>query len=135
MEINSGQMCEDLMALLGRFKAAMHEIAEEHHLTPIQIGALYAILHGETTMGRVASTLHCDASNVTGIIDRLVAQQLVMRQESERDRRAKLLQLTPKGQQMMDEIIARLPEVVGCTKLNSTERETMHAIITKLTNA
>jgi len=68
----------------------------------MQIHALYAIKHGDVTMGRVAETLHCDASNVTGIVDRLVAGQFITRQEGELDRRTKTLQLTAKGHRAID---------------------------------
>lgn len=111
----------------------MHKVAEEHSLTIAQVGTLYAILSGETTMGRVAGALHCDASNVTGIVDRLVAQKLVVRHESERDRRTKTLRLTLEGKKITDAIIAKLPETIGCAKLSQTERATLHVAIGKLT--
>jgi DNA-binding MarR family transcriptional regulator len=132
MEISSGQMCEDLFALLRRIKSAMIEVAEAYGMTPAQVGALYAIMHGDTTMGRVAQTLHCDASNATGIVDRLVAQDLVIRKEGEQDRRVKTLHLTPKGQEIINEIVQKLPTVIGCDKLTSQERTLMHVSISKL---
>lgn len=132
MEITSGQLCEDLFALLRRVKAAMAEVAENHGMTPVQVGALYAIMHGDITMGQVAHTLHCDASNATGIVDRLVAQNLVVRGEGQQDRRVKTLQLTAKGSEIIDGIIQKLPETLGCDKLSTHEREIMHATISKL---
>jgi DNA-binding MarR family transcriptional regulator len=84
-------------------------------------------------MGRVAGSLHCDASNVTGIIDRLVAQGLVSRHESEHDRRAKTLLLTAKGQEVVDTVIKKLPEYLGCDRLSQEERASLHAVISKLT--
>ncbi|HUS26036.1 MAG TPA: MarR family transcriptional regulator [Nevskiaceae bacterium] len=132
METTSKQVCEDLLALLKRLKVNMAALAEEHDLTAMQLHALYALLQGEVTMGRVAGTLHCDASNVTGIVDRLVTQQLITRTESAQDRRTKVLQLTPKGQQVIDDITAKLPVCLGCTKLNATERNTLHTTIAKL---
>jgi DNA-binding MarR family transcriptional regulator len=132
MEITSRQTCDDMFALLKRVKAALLEVAEEYNLTISQVGALYAIKDGETTMGRVAGELHCDASNVTGIIDRLVSQRLVARQESERDRRAKTLQLTPEGQRVVDEIISKLPRTIGCDKLGYSERHSLHVSVQKI---
>jgi DNA-binding MarR family transcriptional regulator len=132
METTSAQMCEDLFALLGRIKAAMVKVAESRGLTPVQIGAMYAILHGENTMGKVAMTLHCDASNATGIIDRLVAHKLVVRQESEQDRRVKTLQLTAKGKQTIDDVMLELPEMLGCDRLTNSECSLMHTVIGKL---
>jgi len=111
----------------------MYKVAEEYNLTIAQVGALYAILNGETTMGRVAGALHCDASNVTGIIDRLVSQALVVRHESESDRRAKTLRLTTEGKRIIDKIIVKLPEVIGCGALSHAERTALHTAIGKLT--
>jgi DNA-binding MarR family transcriptional regulator len=133
MEITSGQMCQDLIALSSHVKMNMLALAEGEQLTPIQLFALYAILQGESTMGRVACVLRCDASNVTGIIDRLVSRGLVMRQEGRRDRREKTLQLTEKGRDVIDGIIEKLPAALGCECLSTAERSTLHAAIGKLT--
>lgn len=85
-------------------------------------------------MGAVARALHCDASNVTGVIDRLVAGQLVTRQESTADRRAKTLQLTAKGEQIVDKVMNQLPAALGCAQLSVSERATFHTLISKLTS-
>ncbi len=132
MEISPQQTCDDLFSLLSRVKAAMYKISEPHNLTPVQVAALHTISDGHITMGDVATTMNCDASNVTGIIDRLVAQKLVIRRESTADRRTKNLVLTTEGQQIMARIIAELPGALGCQKLNAVERLTLHQVIAKL---
>lgn len=133
MEPSCKQMCEDILALMDYTKRHIFRIAESYKLTPQQVGALHCIVHGSSSMGGIAQRMHCDASNVTGIIDRLVAQKLVVRTENAQDRRAKMLQLTPRGQQIMDEIAQALPEQIGCNKLTAQERETLHALLIKLT--
>jgi DNA-binding MarR family transcriptional regulator len=132
MEITSAQICEDLINLIGRTKAGVVELAAELQLTPIQMFTLYTISKGEGNMGKVAHALHCDASNVTGIVDRLVSQGLVVRQESEHDRRAKTLQLTPKGEEVKQKVLDRLPDYLGCDRLTSQERQVLHDAICKL---
>lgn len=132
MEISPKQVCEDVLALMEQTKRTIFRIAESHKLTPPQIGALHCIVRGCTSMSDVAQKLHCDASNVTGIIDRLVAQKLVVRAENEQDRRAKILQLTAQGQQIVDEIMQALPEQIGCTKLTAEERQSLHMMLVKL---
>lgn len=133
MEITSAQLCEDLINLLGRTKVGLVELAGELQLTPIQMFALYMISKGEGNMGKVAHELHCDASNVTGIVDRLVSQGLVVRQENAHDRRAKTLQLTAKGEEVKQRMLDQLPEYIGCSKLSDQEREALHNAICKLT--
>src|SRR5580704_6835952 len=132
MNITSEQVCQDLLGLIGRIKTSLASLSEKYDLTIMQVHALYAISQGDATMGQVAGTLHCDASNVTGIVDRLVAGNLITRQEGAQDRRTKTLHLTDKGHAAVDDIYAHLPAQLGCGRLNDTERTTLHDIVAKL---
>jgi MarR family transcriptional regulator, organic hydroperoxide resistance regulator len=58
-------------------------------------------------MGVLAEAMHCDNSNITGIVDRLEAAGLAERRPSERDRRVKAIVLTPKGERMRAEVMRR----------------------------
>jgi DNA-binding MarR family transcriptional regulator len=132
MATTPDQLCSDMLALVKRFKSIMADIAEAHGLTPIQLGALHAIHEHSATMGRLAQTLHCDASNVTGIVDRLTVLELVTRQEDPNDRRVKTLQLTARGHKILQEIIVQLPSRLGCDRLSSAERDDLHYIFDQL---
>ena len=61
-------------------------------------------------MSALAERLFCDASNVTGLVDRLEARGLVERRSSERDRRVKALTLTPAGVALRDQVLAVMSE-------------------------
>lgn len=133
MEPSSQEVCDSVLRFLDRFKHIVQQLAEQQGLTRMQIFALHCIEHeGETTMGKVADTLHCDASNVTGIVDRLVSQGLVVRTENAQDRRAKTLQLTDKGREVVRTIREHLPERIGCDKLTNAERGDLLTILQKL---
>ena len=132
MSTTPDQLCSEMLALFKRFKSVMAEIAESHGLTPIQLGALHAINEQGATMGRLAQTLHCDASNVTGIIDRLTALDLVTRQEDPNDRRVKTLQLTRHGRTVLQEITVQLPPRLGCDRFAAAERDHLHHLLSKL---
>ncbi len=132
MKTPSTQTCEDLLALVRHIKTCVAAVAEQHGLTHVQLYVLNAIHHGELTMGKVAGSLHCDASNVTGIIDRLVALGLVDRHESEQDRRIKVLHLTGKGQELFDQITIEMPDALGCAKLAPGERASLHQVVARL---
>lgn len=72
--------------------------AQELGLAPMQLHALRLVEPGEgLPMSSLAGLLFCDASNVTGIVDRLEARGLVERRPSPKDRRVKLLVLTEEG--------------------------------------
>jgi MarR family transcriptional regulator, organic hydroperoxide resistance regulator len=61
-------------------------------------------------MSALAERLFCDASNVTGIADRLEARGLVERRSAEGDRRVKALTLTPDGVELRDRVLALMSE-------------------------
>jgi DNA-binding MarR family transcriptional regulator len=61
-------------------------------------------------MSVLAERLFCDASNVTGLVDRLEARGLVERRSHDRDRRVKALTLTPSGVALRDQVLAVMSE-------------------------
>src|SRR5436305_149865 len=61
-------------------------------------------------MSSLAERLFCDASNVTGIADRLEARGLVERRSAEGDRRVKALMLTPAGAELRDRVLELMSE-------------------------
>src|SRR5262245_62281166 len=84
---------------------------EESELSPVQCHVLHLIEPGRPLpMGRLAETLSCDASNVTGLVDRLEARGLILRRASERDRRVKVLQLTPAGSRLRAQLLKRMTD-------------------------
>ncbi len=60
-----------------------------------------------TTCGKLAQYLHCDNSNVTGIVDRLEAAGLAERRSAAHDRRVKAVALTGKGEAVRAEVERR----------------------------
>ena len=98
-------MSRILFAQRGRMIA----IAAEFDLHPQQLFALKH-LDGPLPMGALADFLHCDSSNVTGIVDRLEKRGLVERRSAERDRRVKLLVLTEEGERVRAALMARMSE-------------------------
>ena len=136
MELSPQQVCQEILQLLDCVKVSILALAETQGLTQVQLIALYFIdQRGDLAMGQVADVLHCDASNVTGIVDRMVVQGLVVRQESTKDRRTKKLQLTAKGKQVVAALHAALPGKLHCDSLSATERTTLHTIVQKVCGA
>ena len=61
-------------------------------------------------MSALAERLFCDASNVTGLVDRLERRGLVERRSAEGDRRVKALTLTAAGVDLREEVMALMSE-------------------------
>jgi len=71
-------------------------------------------------MSALAVALHCDNSNVTGIVDRMEAAGLVERRAFEGDRRVKAVALTPLGEMVREQVRARAgtppPEIAALSE-------------------
>ena len=61
-------------------------------------------------MGSLADEMHCDASNITGMVDKLEHRGLLLRLASKEDRRVKLLALTEEGVQMRTQFLDAVRE-------------------------
>jgi MarR family transcriptional regulator, organic hydroperoxide resistance regulator len=86
-------------------------ILSELGISPQQSMAIGSLKPGEPMpMSALAEALHCDNSNITGIVDRLEAAGLAQRQADARDRRVKAVVLTEQGEQMQIEIQRRAGE-------------------------
>lgn len=82
-------------------------LAREHGLTPQQWATLWSLAPGQRlAMSALADILGCDASNVTGIVDKLESRGLAQREQGE-DRRVKVLTLTEEGERLRVEIRER----------------------------
>jgi MarR family transcriptional regulator, organic hydroperoxide resistance regulator len=86
-------------------------IVTELELSPPQAHALKVLRPGNpTAMRELANGLHCDPSNITGIVDRLEALGLVERRAAPGDRRIKTLVLTGGGVRLRGLLLDRLSE-------------------------
>jgi DNA-binding MarR family transcriptional regulator len=95
---------ELLTELFHAHKRTMMVLARDHALTPQQAATLWALAPGQgIAMSALAEYLVCDASNVTGIVDKLEARGLAQREAGE-DRRVKVLRLTPQGEALRAEM-------------------------------
>jgi DNA-binding MarR family transcriptional regulator len=84
-------------------------------------------------MRQLADGLCCDASNVTGLVDRLESKGLVRRTASDEDRRVKVIELTPKGARLRAAFMERMaapPE--GLERLSVREQQTLVRILARL---
>src|SRR5436190_16165197 len=105
--------------------------AAEFDLSPIQCHVLHLIEPGRPLpMSRLAETLSCDASNVTGLVDRLESRGLVQRQPSPRDRRVKVLTLTPTGSRLRAQLLTQMTgQSLPLSRLSLDQQRTLVKIL------
>jgi MarR family transcriptional regulator, organic hydroperoxide resistance regulator len=84
-------------------------IAAEFELSPPQ-AIVMRLLSEPRPMGDLATAMHCDNSNITGIVDRLEERGLVERQPAPYDRRVKLIAVTSAGSKLRDDLNRRFAE-------------------------
>ena len=90
-------------------KPRLPAIAAEFDLSPPQ-AIVMRLLSEPRPMGDLATAMHCDNSNITGIVDRLEERGLVRRQPAEYDRRVKLIAVTETGSRLRDDLNRRFAE-------------------------
>lgn len=109
-------------------------IVRELGLRPATFGALRTL--GEPrTMGEIADALHCDRSNVTGIVDGLEERGLARRTPSEGDRRVKLIALTADGRRLRARLMRAFekpPEWLGC--MSAADQRTLRDLLGRATS-
>jgi DNA-binding MarR family transcriptional regulator len=110
-------------------------IARELGLRPASFGALRT-LDRARTMSEIAAVLHCDNSNVTGIVDGLEEKGLATRQPSPDDRRVKLIALTPEGRKVRARLaraVAKPPQWIEA--LSESDRRSLAEILGRATRS
>ncbi len=96
------------------------EVWLELNLTIVQLKSLFFIdSEGSTNFKSLADALSVTPPSVTGIIDRLVAQGLVSREENPENRRMQILKTTDKAKNLL-------------TKLNESRRSSISTMFERL---
>lgn len=127
-----------LLEFLLTTKQQVISIASEFGLTGIQAITLLMIDEDRPRpMKNFCTLFHCDASNVTGIVDGLEKKGLVTRENDPNDRRIKVIKLEPAGKGMRRTILDRLDTNNDFlfAPLSTEERLQFVAILQKLAAA
>jgi|tagenome__1003787_1003787.scaffolds.fasta_scaffold19900336_2 DNA-binding MarR family transcriptional regulator len=126
----------EMQRLVGRFvDGYVREVgaaANRHGLTAAQTRALL-LLAEPLPMRTLAERLYCDASNVTGIVDRLESRGLVRRQPDEADRRIKNVTATPAGLDIAGQVFGELHRTRQALEaLTPEERVSLRDVLERL---
>lgn len=89
----------------GSISEHLHRQVEAHELTLREFGVLEVLLHkGALPIGEIGELVLLARSSMTYVIDKLEERGLLQRRRSEEDRRALLVELTPKGRAKIEAV-------------------------------
>ncbi|MEV7357108.1 MULTISPECIES: MarR family transcriptional regulator [unclassified Kitasatospora] len=99
----NAELMEALAAVGAAYFQDFAAAAARHGLSSSQAKALGAVQE-PVPMRALAGRLGCDASNVTGIVDRLESLRLAHREAAAGDRRVKIVVITDEGREILNRI-------------------------------
>jgi DNA-binding MarR family transcriptional regulator len=130
---------------LAEFATALYQLVEtlrgEHEEAAASAGltapqAMMLMLLAEpTSMRQFAERMGCDASNITGIVDRLEAKNLVVRSVDAADRRVKRIARTPTGDAAVSRFQKELVRGSSLAKLTPKARRGLLAALAEVRRA
>src|SRR5258708_37522157 len=114
-----------------RLQAHFTDLAAQHDLTAAQAKVLMQLRPDvPVTMRNLAGQLQYDASNLTGVVDRLEDMKAVRRQAQPNDRRAKNVVLTEEGKRLRQGFWDRLTSKSGpLGNLNDRELTSLRTLL------
>jgi len=121
-----------LLQVAFRSKHGLMKLAEKHDLTVVQLHSLGVMNPGEPIpMNMLSNLLLCDASNVTGIVDRLLLQGYIKREENPKDRRVKMITLTETGESLRATLLEAIAayELPELSRLSGEQRDQLKAML------
>ena len=134
MKRGEGESCRAWQLLMKFYfvqRRHLPEWAAQFGLSQVQCHVLHLMEPEQPVpMSRLAEVLSCDASNVTGLIDRLEARGYVQRRPSPGDRRVKVLALTPTGARVREQMLAHM--TVQPMPLSAEERRALVKLLERL---
>jgi len=126
------ELSRRITALLDSLSQGLHAGLREEDLTP-PLAMTLRLLDEPRSMRHLADAHHCDASNITGIVDRLERRGLVERQPDPADRRVTLVHRTAEGDRVRARLVASaLSTLGGLRDLDDGALEELNALLSRL---
>jgi MarR family 2-MHQ and catechol resistance regulon transcriptional repressor len=115
--------------------AHVEESVAKHGLCLSDFMALEALLHkGPLTVGEIGARVLLASGSMTAAVDRLEKLGLVRREFTEKDRRARVIHLTPQGKRLVEKVFQAheryLEELMAV--LDAGERDEFYALLKKV---
>jgi DNA-binding MarR family transcriptional regulator len=136
---------ESFSTLPGHLIRRVHQVSTAYFaeecagdLTAVQYAALVAIgAHPGIDATRLSEIIYFDRSTIGDVLDRMVGKDWIRRTSTPTDRRIKLLEITPAGQGVLQQVepaIGRVQERL-LAPLSSVEGKTLVRLLSKMADA
>lgn len=110
------------------------EIIAESNITVPQFQALQILIHNERlTIGELSQKMALACSTITDLIDRMEKAELVERRKSELDKRVVLVEVLPKGHEILERVLKKRREYLR-GKMFDYDIESMEVLKGELKN-
>jgi DNA-binding MarR family transcriptional regulator len=129
------QILESIIYLYTESRRITKEFARRANLTGPQLTVLKILeAFGDLSLSELSERLRAQNSTVTGIVDRMEREELVLRTRSTEDKRVVKLKLTEKGARIARDIAVEPMELFksALVSLSATEARELMKILTKI---
>ena len=133
----SAEVFLGIACLYSLLEKKLAEYFTPYDLTPVKFNALMIIKHlggeGGLSQNEIGEYLLVTPSNITRLIDRLIVDRYVVRVPSEKDRRANIVKITPKGSHILNKVWHGFGEIAQQTVylLEKSEVKELSALLLK----
>jgi DNA-binding MarR family transcriptional regulator len=116
----------------------VEEVRREHEGAAAEVGltatqaTILGLLAKPASMSELAQRMGCDASNITGLIDRMEAKGLVTRTTVPGDRRVNRVVQTTEGQAAMAGFLKQLSVASPLATLSASDRKVMQELLLRM---
>jgi len=131
----SNEVIDVVMATYRTILRESEGLLSQENLTRPQFQALRCVAEkGATPMKGISDKLFVTPANITGIIDRLESKGLLKRAAQHGDRRATIIELTPKGAAVQERVSSKYKEFMqhSLKVLTKDEQKMLRDILAKL---
>jgi DNA-binding MarR family transcriptional regulator len=121
-----------VVRLFDRVKHTIREVGDELGVSMAQLDVLRRLqAQGPTRMSRLAEMLNCEASNLTGLVDKLESRGMVERRSDPEDRRIRVLAVTPEGERVGHEAWLALTQRCPFMNISDEKRAALYDLLTE----
>ncbi len=126
-------LAELAFELANRTNAVIDELQAQLDLTAPLANALWHLDPSAPALAMrdLASRLSCDPSTVTFLADRLEERRLLQRRVDPKNRRVKLLVLTPEGERARRALVERMATGSPIARLPARDQQQLHRLLAK----